>query len=273
MTRFAANLTMLFQEVPFLERFAAARQAGFEAVEYLFPYPYAPEDLRGQLAEQQLRQVLFNLPAGDWDAGERGIAVLPERQQEFQEGVARALVYVEALRNGGPVPLVNCLVGKLPAGADSAEAQRVLVENLRYAARQLAQAGVTLLIEPINPHDIPGFFLRTPDQAAALIAETGEPNINIQYDLYHQQRTEGQLLDTFRRLQAQIGHVQLADVPGRHQPGTGEINYPLVLAALDESGYEGHVGLEYVPQGDTVSSLAWMKTLKQTQKAPQGVLK
>lgn len=262
MTRFAANLTMLFQELPFLERFGAARQAGFDAVEYMFPYLYSPEDLREQLRQHGLTQVLFNLPAGDWAVGERGIAVLPERQEEFRDGVARALTYVEALRGAQP-PLVNCLVGKLPEGAHADEARRVLVENLRHAASELACAHVTLLIEPINPHDIPGFFLRTPDQAAGLIAEVGADNLRIQYDLYHQQRTEGQLLDTFRRLQDKIAHVQLADVPGRHQPGTGEINYPFVLAALDRAGYGGYVGLEYIPEGDTVSSLAWMDTLRE----------
>lgn len=262
MTRFAANLTMLFQELPFLERFAAARQAGFDAVEYMFPYPYSPGDLRAQLQEHGLTQVLFNLPAGDWAAGERGIAVLQGRREEFRDGVAQALTYVEALRGAQP-PLVNCLVGKLPEGADAAEARRVLVENLRHAATALAGVGVTLLVEPINPHDIPGFFLRTPDQAAGLIAEVGADNLRIQYDLYHQQRTEGQLLDTFRRLRGQIAHVQLADVPGRHQPGTGEINYPFVLAALDKDGYNGYVGLEYIPEGDTVASLAWMRQFRE----------
>jgi hydroxypyruvate isomerase len=261
MTRFAANLTLLFQEVPFLERFAAARQAGFEAVEYMFPYPYSPGELRGQLDAHGLTQVLFNLPAGNWAAGERGIAVLPERQAEFRDGVAQALTYVEALRGSQP-PLVNCLVGKLPEGADQEEARRVLVENLRHAAAELGRVGVTLLVEPINPHDIPGFYLRTPDQAAALIAGVGADNLRIQYDLYHQQRTEGQLLDTFRRLREQIAHIQLADVPGRHQPGTGEINYPWMLAALDREGYAGYMGLEYVPDGDTLSSLAWMQALK-----------
>lgn len=263
MTRFAANLTLLFQELPFPERFAAARQAGFDAVEYMFPYPYAPEDLRTQLQTHGLKQVLFNLPAGNWESGERGIAVLPDRQEEFRQGVTRALTYVEALRSTEAPPFVNCLVGKLPEGADAGEARRVLVENLRYAAGELARVGVTLLIEPINPHDIPGFFLRTPDQAAALIADVGADNLRIQYDLYHQQRTEGQLLDTFRRLQEKIAHVQLADVPGRHQPGTGEINYPFVLWALDQAGYGGYVGLEYIPEGDTVSSLAWMRGFRE----------
>lgn len=267
MTRFAANLTMLFQEVPFLERFAAARGAGFDAVEYMFPYPYSPEELRDQLRGHGLTQVLFNLPAGDWAAGERGIAVLPERQEEFRDGVVRALTYVEALRSPQAPPLVNCLVGKLPQDADPEEARRTLVENLRYAASALAQVGVTFMVEPINPHDIPGFFLRTPDQAAGLIAEVGADNLRIQYDLYHQQRTEGQLLDTFRRLQGQIAHVQLADVPGRHQPGTGEINYPFVLAALDRDGYGGYVGLEYIPEGETVASLAWMQSLKEGVQA------
>lgn len=262
MTRFAANLTMLFQELPFLDRFGAARQAGFDAVEYMFPYPHSPGELREQLQRHGLTQVLFNLPAGDWAAGERGIAVLPERQEEFRDGVAQALTYVEALRGAQP-PLVNCLVGKLPQDADPQEARGTLVENLRHAATALAGVGVTLLIEPINPHDIPGFFLRTPDQAAGLIAEVGADNLRIQYDLYHQQRTEGQLLDTFRRLQGQIAHVQLADVPGRHQPGTGEINYPFVLAALDRAGYGGYVGLEYIPEGDTLGSLAWMDTLRE----------
>ncbi|MEF2278479.1 hydroxypyruvate isomerase [Deinococcus sp. YIM 134068] len=262
MPKFAANLTMLFPELPFLERFAAARRAGFDAVEYMFPYPYSPQELRAELDAHGLRQVLFNLPAGDWAAGERGIAILPERREEFRDGVAQALVYVEALRSDVP-PLVNCLAGKLPEGADPEEARRTLVENLRYAAAELHQVGVTLLIEPVNTHDIPGFFLRTPEQAAELIGEVGAANLRIQYDLYHQQRTGGQLLDTFRRFQPQIAHVQLADVPGRHQPGTGEINFPFVLGALDREGYAGYVGLEYVPEGDTVASLGWMKAFRE----------
>ena len=255
MLKLAANLTMLFTELPFLDRFQAASEAGFRYVECLFPYKYGAPELAQRLRDNNLSQVLFNLPAGDWDGGARGIAVMPDRTREFREGVARALAYADVL----DVTLINCLVGKLPEGVADGDAHEVLIQNLSFAATELARWGRTLLVEPINPHDVHGFYLRTPQQAADLIAEVGADNLKIQYDFYHQQRTGGQLLDTFRRHQHLIAHTQVADVPGRGQPGTGEIDYRFVLGELDRLGYDGYVGLEYLPQPDTRASLAWIK--------------
>lgn len=255
MLKLAANLTMLFTELPFLDRFQAASEAGFQYVEYLFPYPFEAPQLVQRLRDNNLSQVLFNLPAGNWDAGERGIAVMPDRTREFRGGVARALAYADVLE----VRHINCLVGKLPEGVGAGDAHKTLIQNLSFAAAELGERGYTLLVEPINPHDISGFYLHTPQQAADLIAEVGADNLKIQYDFYHQQRTEGQLLDTFRRHQHLIAHTQVADVPGRGQPGTGEINYRAVLSELERLEYDGYVGLEYIPNPDTAASLAWIK--------------
>lgn len=256
MPRFAANLTMLFTELPFTERFAAARSAGFDAVEYLFPYDHAPETLAALLRDNGQTQVLFNLPAGDWAAGERGIAALPGREAEFRAGVDRAVAYAKALG----VPRLNCLAGKVP-GNDPTAAQAAwatLADNVRFAADRLAEAGLTLLVEFINRKDIPGFFLHSTAQVLRLLDEVGRPNVLLQYDVYHAQREEGELAATLRAHMARIGHVQIADTPGRHQPGTGEINYPFLFAELDRLGYAGHIGLEYVPAPGTLASLDWM---------------
>ncbi len=256
MPRFAANLTMLFTELPFTERFAAARAAGFDAVEYLFPYDHAPETLSALLRDNGQTQVLFNLPAGDWAAGERGIAALPGREAEFRAGVDRAVGYAKALG----VPRLNCLAGKVP-GNDPTAAQAAwatLVNNVRFAADRLAEAGLTLLVEFINRKDIPGFFLHSTAQVLRLLGEVGRPNVLLQYDVYHAQREEGELAATLRAYMARIGHVQIADTPGRHQPGTGEIHYPFLFAELDRLGYAGHIGLEYVPAPGTLASLDWM---------------
>ena len=257
MPRFAANLTMLFTEVPFLERFARAAAAGFAAVEFLFPYPYAVGDLRAALDRHRLSLVLHNLPAGDWDAGERGIACLPGRTEEFRAGVETAIRYAQALG----VPRLNCLVGKTPSGEDPARIHATLVDNVRYAANALDAAGLQLLVEAINPFDIPGFHLTTTAQVLALLDEVGSPNVRVQYDIYHAQRTEGELAGTLSRHLARIGHVQLADNPGRHEPGTGEINYPFLFAHLDRIGYDGYVGCEYKPAGVTEDGLGWMTAL------------
>jgi hydroxypyruvate isomerase len=257
MPKFAANLTMLFNEVPFMERFAAAKAAGFEAVEYLFPYPYDKNELAGLLKTHGLKQVLHNLPAGNWDAGERGIACHPDRVAEFRDGVDKAIEYAKALG----CPQVNCLAGKLPAGVSREQAQTTFVANLKFAADKLKAAGIRLLIEPINSYDIPGFFLNTTAQAAAVLDAVGSDNLRIQYDIYHAQRMEGELAATMQAYLPRIGHIQLADNPGRHEPGTGEINYPFLFRHLDAIGYAGWIGCEYKPRTKTVEGLGWIKTL------------
>ncbi|MCC2520520.1 hydroxypyruvate isomerase [Vibrio coralliilyticus] len=254
MAKFAANLSMLFTEVDFLERFDAAAQAGFSGVEYLFPYAFDAEQIKQKLEQNNLTQVLFNLPAGDWDAGDRGIACDPSRIEEFQSGVALAIQYAKVLGN----TQVNCLAGITPAGVSQQDAHAAFVINLRYAAQALHEAGLRLVIEAINTRDIPGFFLNTTEQAKAVIKEVGSDNLFIQYDIYHMQIMEGDLAPTMSANIGQIAHVQLADNPGRHEPGTGEINYPFVLKHLDELGYQGWVGCEYKPKTTTTEGLDWL---------------
>ncbi|MFN3017761.1 hydroxypyruvate isomerase [Vibrio coralliilyticus] len=254
MAKFAANLSMLFTEVDFLERFDAAAQAGFSGVEYLFPYAFDAEQIKQKLEQNNLTQVLFNLPAGDWDAGDRGIACDPSRIEEFQSGVALAIQYAKVLGN----TQVNCLAGITPAGVSQQDAHAAFVINLRYAAQALQEAGLRLVIEAINTRDIPGFFLNTTEQAKAVIKEVGSDNLFIQYDIYHMQIMEGDLAPTMSANIGQIAHVQLADNPGRHEPGTGEINYPFVLKYLDELGYQGWVGCEYKPKTTTTEGLDWL---------------
>ena len=223
MPKLAANLTMLFTEVPFLERFARARQAGFSRVEYLMPYAYGARELKAALEENGLEQVLFNLPSGDWAAGERGIAALPGREAEFRAGVAQAVEYAKALG----VERLNCLAGKRLAQYSEQEHKKVLLENVRFAARALQQEGLTLLVEAINHFDVPGFFLNRTSQVLEVLAEAAMPNVRVQYDVYHAQREEGDLAATLRGHAAQIGHIQIADNPGRHQPGTGRFIFRL----------------------------------------------
>lgn len=263
MPRFAANLSMLFTEVPFLERFERAANAGFEAVEFLFPYANTVEEIQERLNATGLKIVLHNLPAGDWDAGERGIACDPSRVEEFRAGVAKAVTYAKALG----VPQVNCLAGKAPAGVDAATLRSTFVENLRFAAAALSAAGIRLLIEPINPFDIPGFYLNRTDEALSILDEVGSDNVFVQYDIYHAQRTEGELANTIQKNLARIGHVQLADNPGRNEPGTGEINYPFLFAHLDRVGYTGYIGCEYKPAKDTESGLGWIEKIAGQKKA------
>jgi hydroxypyruvate isomerase len=257
MPKFAANLTMLFNEVPFLDRFERAAQSGFDAVEFLFPYAWPAHEIKSRLDANGLQLVLHNLPAGDWDAGERGIGCLPERVDEFRDGVLRAIDYAGALG----VKQLNCLAGKAPAGADAALLRKTFVANLRHAAGALKQAGIRLLIEPINTFDIPGFYLNRSAQALSIIDEADSDNLFLQYDIYHAQRMEGELAATLEKHLARIAHVQLADNPGRHEPGTGEINYPFLFAHLDRIGYRGHVGCEYKPTTTTEAGLGWMKAL------------
>jgi hydroxypyruvate isomerase len=259
MPRFAANLTMLFTELPFMQRFEAAAKAGFKAVEYLFPYPFDKKELTAALRANGLQQVLHNLPAGNWEGGERGIACHPDRVGEFREGVGIAIDYATALG----CPKLNCLLGKLPAGVSAEEARKVAVENLRFAARELQSAGIMLLIEPINHFDIPGFFLTRTDQALAIIDDVGSTNLLLQYDIYHAQRMEGELAATMSKNMARIGHIQLADNPGRGEPGTGEINYPWLFKHIDAAGYTGWIGCEYKPRGTTADGLGWRSALTQ----------
>lgn len=254
MPRFAANLTMLFNEVPFLDRFALAAQAGFEAVEFLFPYAFPAHEIKRRLDDHGLSLVLHNLPAGNWDAGERGIACHPDRVGEFRSGVSQAIEYATALG----VPQLNCLAGKAPAGVDDAVLRATLVDNLRHAAQALRAHGLKLLVEPINTFDIPGFWLNRSAQAISLMDEVGADNLYLQYDLYHMQRMEGELAATMERLLPRIAHIQLADNPGRHEPGTGEIHYPFLFDHVERIGYRGWIGCEYKPATTTQAGLGWL---------------
>lgn len=257
MPQFAANLTMLFNEAPFLERFERASKAGFKAVEFLFPYAFSATEIKELLNRYQLKLVLHNLPAGDWDAGERGIACHPDRVDEFRNGVAKAIEYAKLLG----VQQLNCLAGKAPEGVDQKVLHATFVENLRFAATELKKVNLNLLIEPINTFDIPGFFLSTTKQASGVLAEVGASNLLIQYDIYHAQRMEGELANTIEKNLSKIGHIQLADNPGRNEPGTGEINYAYLFKFLDRIGYQGWIGCEYKPASITEAGLGWIKQL------------
>jgi hydroxypyruvate isomerase len=255
MPTFAANLTFLWTELPFIERFGAAREAGFAHVEYMFPYEHPAKDVKTRLADNGLEQVLFNLPAGDWAAGDRGIASDPGRVDEFRAGVEQALAYADALN----VAQLNCLAGRRLDGVDEAEQWSTLVENVRHAARRLGATGRRLLVEPVNTFDVPGFLLPTTDDALRLLDEVGEAGVLLQFDAYHVQRMEGDPASRLRSLFDRVGHVQVADNPGRHQPGTGEIDFDALFGLLDDAGYPGAVGLEYVPEPDTAASLGWLE--------------
>jgi hydroxypyruvate isomerase len=252
--KFAANLSFLYPELPFLDRFAAAAADGFKAVEYAVPYVAAPEELAARLKANGLVQALFNLPAGDWDGGERGIACHPDRVEEFRTGVEVALRYAEAL----DCKKINCLAGFAPEGVAAEVLDQTFADNLRYAAGRLKAAGVLLVIEPINQRDMPGFWLSTSAHAERLLEMVGSDNLKIQYDIYHMQIMQGDLMPTYARLKDKIGHIQIADTPGRHEPGTGEINYDFVFAELDRLGYDGWIGAEYKPLTTTSAGLGWM---------------
>ena len=257
MPQFAANLTMLFTEHVFLDRFEQAAKADFKAVEFLFPYAWPAEEIRHRLDAHKLKLVLHNLPAGDWDAGERGIACHPDRVSEFRDGVAKAVAYAKVLG----VPQLNCLLGKTPPGVSAEVLRKTVVENLRFAAAELKVAGLKLLIEPINSFDIPGFYLTGTSQAMSILEEVDADNAYVQYDIYHMQRMEGELAATLQKQLARIGHVQLADNPGRNEPGTGEINYAFLFAHLDRIGYDGWIGCEYKPATTTQAGLGWRQHL------------
>ena len=253
MIKLAANLSLLFNEVPLLDRFGAAAAAGFRAVEIQFPYAHAPDQIAARLKAHDLQLVLHNLPAGRWDSGERGIACHPARVAEFREGIALAIGYAAAL----DVRQLNCLAGIVPQGVTFEQAHATFVSNLKVAAAQLKAAGIRLLIEPINTFDMPGFFLNRTRQAVDIIAETGSDNLFLQYDVYHMQRMEGELFNTIRAQLPRIAHIQLADNPGRCEPGTGEINFRNLFRLLDELGYGGWTGCEYTPQAGTIEGLGW----------------
>jgi hydroxypyruvate isomerase len=253
--RLAANLTMMFNEVDFLDRFEAASRAGFKGVEYLFPYPYQKEQLVERLQRNDLTQVLHNLPAGDWAAGERGIACLPDRVDEFQEGVGRAIEYATALG----CKQLNCLSGIAPKGVGTEKVQQTFVDNLKFAADKLGKANIRLVIEAVNQRDVPGFHLRDTRHVLETLAAVDSSNAWILYDIYHMQIMEGNLAPTIEKNRARIAHMQLADNPGRHEPGTGEINYPFLFAFIDKLGWQGWIGCEYKPETSTVAGLGWTR--------------
>jgi len=256
MPRFAANLSMLFTELDFLDRFTAAAQAGFRGVEYLFPYDYAVEEIRARLDGNHLQQVLFNLPAGDWAKGERGIACHPDRVEEFRAGVDKAIEYAKVLGN----TQVNCLAGIVQLNVDPFVVENTLLDNLEYAANRLEDVGIKLVMEMINTRDIPGFYLNNTKQALDIREKVGSANLFLQYDIYHMQIMEGDLARTMESNLAAINHIQLADNPGRNEPGTGEINYRFLFEHLDRIGYRGWVGAEYKPLTNTKAGLGWLKT-------------
>jgi len=254
MPRFSANLSFLFTERPFLERFAAARDAGFPAVEFHFPYEHDRAALAEVVLTSGLEVVLFNLPPGDWAAGDRGMACHPRRIAEFQDGVGLAIDYARLLG----CTRLNCLAGIAPGDIPHDKARETLVENLRFAAAVTKRAGIELVLEPLNTRDTPGFFVSTTRAGLALIDAVGSANLRLQYDIYHAQVMEGDLARTLEEHLPRIGHIQLADNPGRHEPGSGEINFPFLLEHLDRIGYSGWVGCEYKPSGRSEDSFGWL---------------
>ena len=253
MPRFAANLSFLFTDLPFLDRFEAAARAGFKGVEFMFPYAVPAAEIKSRLDATGLSQVLFNLPPGDWAKGERGIGCHPGRSKEFQDGVAKAIDYAGALG----CTRVNCLAGIRPRNVEPNDARETYIKNLQYAAPRLKDAGIKLLIEPVNTRDIPGFFLNYTKQALDIIKAVGSDNLFLHLDCYHMQMLEGHLAETIREHIHLVRHFQIAGVPGRHEPDVGEINYPYLFDLIDELGYSGWVGCEYRPRGDTREGLKW----------------
>ena len=258
MPKFDANLTMMFTEVPFLERFGAAAAAGFRGVEFAFPYDYPAAQLEELLGRHGLDNVLFNLPPGNWAAGERGTACVPGREAEFRAGVQTALPYATRLKT----PRVHIMAGIVPPGADPATVRATYITNLKYAAAEFARHGITVLIEAINTRDIPGFYLNTQAQSYGVMQEVGAPNLKMQMDFYHMQVMEGDLATKLKKYAAHCGHVQIAGVPDRHEPDTGEVHYPYLFKLLDTLGYDGWVGCEYRPAGKTEDGLEWFRALE-----------
>lgn len=267
MPKFAANLTMMYTEHPFLDRFAVARRDGFSGVEFLFPYAYAAEEIGARLSGEGVALALFNAPPGDWDAGERGLASLPGREDEFRKSIDTALGYAGRLG----AKTLHFMAGLIRPGDDRARHCEVYRRNLERAAREAATAGITVVIEPINPRDMPGFFLNRQDEAHAICAEVGLPNLRVQMDFYHCQIVEGDLAVKLRRHASGVGHIQIAGVPDRHEPDTGEVNYPYLFRLMDEVGYRGWVGCEYRPRGRTSDGLGWMKAWRNAAESSRAV--
>lgn len=255
MPRLAANLSMMYAEHPFLDRFKAAADDGFAGVEFLFPYEFAAADLKARLADHGLTQALFNAPPGDWEAGERGIASLPGREDEFRRGLDRALEYAAALG----CRRLHVMAGLIRPDQDREAHRQAYLENLARAALAAAPAGITVVIEPINPRDMPGFFLNRQDEAQAICAEVGADNLKVQFDIYHCQIVEGDIAMKLRRDMAGIGHIQIAGVPDRHEPDLGELNYPYLFERIDALGYAGWIGCEYRPKAGTSAGLRWAR--------------
>lgn len=255
MPKFAANLSMMFTERPFLERFSAAAAAGFTAVEYLFPYDYPAETVADALRSVGLEQALFNMPPGDWAAGDRGLASLPNRREEFQTALVTAISYAKTIGT----PLLHMMAGI--ALCDDPSAIACYRENLKKAADATAEAGIGLVIEPINKRDMPGYFLRDFDRAFDLVMELDRPNLNLQFDVYHRQILHGDVLMALRKMAPRIGHIQIASVPHRHEPLTGELDDRRIFQEIDAIGYQGYVGCEYRPAGNTEEGLGWMTSI------------
>jgi len=255
MPKFAANLSMMYPEHDFLGRFAAAAKDGFKGVEFLFPYEYAAAELKARLADDGLTQALFNTPPGDWSKGERGVASLPGREDEFRRTFDRALAYARALGNAR----LHVMAGLIAPGTERARHHDTYVKNLAWAADQAAPLGITCVIEPINTRDIPRFYLNTQAEAHAICAESGKANVKVQMDFYHCQIVEGDLATKLKQHFAGVGHIQIAGVPERHEPDVGEVNYPYLFALMDQLGYDGWVGCEYRPRGKTSAGLGWLK--------------
>lgn len=264
MPRFAANLTMMYTEVPFLDRFAAAARDGFDAVEYLFPYEHTPDEIAQRLKDHSLTQALFNLPPGDWVAGERGMACHPGREVEFATALEQAMPYIKATG----CQRVHAMAGLVPAGSDATAQHATYVANLRHAAARLAPLGVSLLIEPINSRDMPGYFLSLQQQAHDVLAQVGAPNLKVQMDLYHCQIMEGDLSKRLQKHFAGVGHIQIAGVPDRHEPDSGEVNFPHLFDLLDRLGFDGFVGCEYRPKAGTSEGLGWLHLYQASRKTP-----
>jgi hydroxypyruvate isomerase len=255
MPNFNANLSMMFNEVAFLERFGAAARAGVRGVEFLFPYEFPAAQIREQLDKHKLKMVLFNMPPGDFAAGDRGMACDPAKVGQFQENIGKAVEYARALDCG----MLHCMAGLKPRGVSEEKMRETYIANLQLAGRELGKDKIKLLIEAINTHDIPGFYLNTSSQALDIMHYADVPNLQFQYDIYHMQIMEGDLAPTIEKNLAKIGHMQLADTPGRNEPGTGEINYPFLFGFFDRIGYKGWIGCEYRPAGKTEDGLGWLK--------------